>query len=336
MERALLQFTAPKIRSVEMKSISEFQSTATSDVAPTGLARGLGWFSLALGVGELAWPRSLAKLIGVDPDGATPVLMRLLGAREILAGASVLLQPQKPAPLWARVAGDIVDLGLLGLAAGTKRTSGARVAGAVAAVAGVMALDVIAARRAQKAFEAANEPIIFSVTINKPPREVYDFYRKLERLPMFMDWLESVTETTEHRSHWVAKLPLGTVEWDAVIVEDTPGECIAWEALDSTIETEGRVTFAQAPGRNMTEVRVEMKLGFTGMKPSILLAKYFAKPQIKGDLRRLKQVIETGEVLMSDASQHTKPHPAQPSDTHDKEPKLFIPNPPTAEKGVTR
>ncbi len=319
-----------------MKSISEFRSRATSDAAPTGLSRGLGWLTLALGVSEVVAPRKLAKLIGVGDDGVTPLVMRLLGAKGIISSLNVLMQPQRPTPLWSRVAGDLVDLGLLGVAAGTKRMSGARLAGAVAATAGVLALDVFAARRAQKAFDLANQPIIFSVTINKPPRELYEFYRKLERLPMFMDWLESVTEVGPTRSHWVAKLPIGTVEWDAVITEDTPGEAIAWEAIDSNVTTEGRVTFAQTPGRNMTEVRVEMKLGFSGMHPSTLLAKYFAKPQIKGDLRRLKQVIETGEVLMSDASQHTAPHPAQPSETHDKQPELFIPNTTTAEKGVTR
>ncbi len=319
-----------------MKSISEFHSEGTGEVAPTTLSRGLGLFSLALGAVELAMPRTLAELIGIDPDGATPTLVRLVGARELAAGIGLIMNPQRPAPLWSRVVGDLVDLGLLGLAAGTKRTSGVRLAGAVAAVAGVMALDVFAAKRAQKVYDAANQPIIFSVTINKPPREVYDFYRKLERLPMFMDWLESVTETTDTRSHWVAKLPVGTVAWDAVITEDTPGEAIAWESIDSRISTEGRVTFAQTPGRNMTEVRVEMKLGFTGMAPSTRVAKFFAKPQIKGDLRRLKQVIETGEVLMSDASQMKLPHPAQPSESPDRESKLFIPNPPTAEKGVTR
>lgn len=319
-----------------MKSISEFESKATGDTAPTALSNALGWFSLALGASELAMPRKLASLIGIEPDGATPVVLRLLGVREIVAGLGVLMQPQRPMPLWSRVAGDLVDLGLLGLAAGTKRTSGIRVAGAVAAVAGVMAIDVLAARRAQKVFDAANQPVIFSVTINKPPREVYDFYRRFEQLPMFMDWLESVTHVGTNRTHWVAKLPVGTVEWEAVITEDTPGEAIAWESIDSAIQTEGRVTFAQAPGRNMTEVRVEMKLGFTGMHPSSRLAKFFAKPQIKGDLRRLKQVIETGEVLMSDASQHVMKHPAQPSETRDREPKIFIPNPPTAEKGVTR
>lgn len=324
------------LRTRKMKSIPNFHSDATSDVAPKGLARGLGLFSLALGATELAMPRALAKLIGVDPGGSTPTIMRILGAREIIAGIGVLASPQRPLPLWSRVAGDLVDLGLLGLAAGTKRTSGMRIAGAVAAIAGVMAIDILAARRADKALDAANQPVIVAVTINKSPREVYDFYRQLERLPMFMDWLASVNEITPTRSHWVAKLPVGTVEWDAVITEDTPGEVIAWESIDSRITIEGRVTFAQTPGRNMTEVRVEMKLGFTGIHPSTRLATFFAKPQIKGDLRRLKQVIETGEVLVSDASQHLAPHPAQPSETHDRAPKLVVPNVTTAQKGVTR
>jgi uncharacterized membrane protein len=153
-----------------------------------------------------------------------------------------------------------------------------------------------------------------------------------------MDYLESVTEMGGIRSHWVAKLPLaGKVEWDAQLVEDRPGELIAWESVEgSPLKTSGRVTFTRTPGRDMTEVRVEMKLGFTGMHPTTALAKFFAKPQIKGDLLRFKQVMETGEVLLSDASAHTKPHPAQPSNTVDKKPMVFIPNPPTAEKGVSR
>jgi uncharacterized membrane protein len=152
-----------------------------------------------------------------------------------------------------------------------------------------------------------------------------------------MDYLESVRVINQTTSHWVAKLPVGSVEWDAEIIEDIPGELIAWRTVPgSKLKLSGRVTFTRTPGRNMTEVRCEMKLGFTGAKPSTLLAKVFAKPQIKGDLRRLKQVLETGEVLLSDASAHLAPHPAQPDDRVEKKPMIFVPNEPTAEKGVTR
>jgi len=295
-------------------SISTREPTAGPSPGLARLSRSLGWFSLALGATELLAPRALARAIGVDPRGATAATLRALGVREIGAGLGVLTQPHRPLPLWARVVGDAFDLGLLGLAIGGKRTSTPRLVGAIAAVAGVTALDVYAGHRTQQAVDAASRPVIFSVTINKPPREVYAFYRKLSQLPRFMDYLESVQEIDHRRSHWVAKLPIGTVAWDAEITEDRPGQLIAWQSAEGAkIKTRGRVTFTKTPGREMTEVRVEMQLGFLGTSPSAALAKFFARPQIKGDLRRLKQVIETGEVLYSDASLHRGPYPAQPT-----------------------
>jgi len=86
----------------------------------------------------------------------------------------------------------------------------------------------------------------------------------------------------------------------------------------------------------MTEVRVEMQLGLPGIKPSTGIARLFTRAQIKGDLRRLKQVLETGEVLLSDASAHRRPHPAQPPAPGDKLQRHelpFLANPPTAQKG---
>ncbi len=327
-----------------MNSIDAFRSELRSEEMPpsTALARGLGWFSLALGAAEIGAPRFLSRLIGIEPSTKTSVVMRLMGAREIAAGINVLLQPRRPWPLWARVAGDALDLALLGIGA-TRRTSALKLAGAVAAVGGVTALDVIASVKAQKAHAHANRPVIFSVTINKPPAEVYAFYRDFERLPRFMDYLEEVEVIDSRRSRWVSKpLSLGkTVSWEAEILEDIPGEVIAWQST-SMIKTRGRVTFTKAPGRNATEVRVEMQLGVTGLGASAALAKIFSKSQIKGDLRRLKQVMETGEVLMSDATVTRRPHPAQPSERevieanarHDLP--LFVPTEPTATKGVTR
>jgi len=309
----------------------------------TALARGLGWFSLALGAAEIGAPRLLSRMIGVKPSATTSLVMRLMGVREIAAGVNVLLQPRRPWPLWARVAGDAVDLALLGFSS-ARRTSGLKLAGAVAAVGGVTALDVIASVKAQKAHAHANTPIIYSVTINKPPREVYDFYRDFARLPRFMDYLDEVVVRDHRRSRWIAK-PLGggkTVSWEAEITEDIPGEVIAWQSIEgSRIKTRGRVTFAKAPGRNATEVRVEMQLGVMGMGVSDALARVFSKPQIKGDLRRLKQVLETGEVLMSDATVTRRPHPAQPSEPETvqanakHEYPVFVPSSPTAQKGVS-
>lgn len=279
------------------------------------LSRGLGLFSLGLGLAEVAAPRMLARAIGVEPDSRTALALRAFGMREIIAGVGVLLRPRSSLPLWARVAGDALDLAAIGYAAGARRTRIERLAAAAVAVAGVTALDVIAGRRVGKARRTVVDPIIFSVTINKPPAEVYAFWRQLDNLPRFMDYLESVTATGNGTSRWVAKLPAGrTIEWDARITRDVPNERIAWSTVEgSLLQHDGEVTFARTPGRDMTEVRVRMALGMPGIAPNARLAKLLTKPQIKGDLRRLKQVLETGEIVRSDASIHTLPHPAQPS-----------------------
>lgn len=278
------------------------------------LARGLGLFSLGLGITELAAPRALAHAIGIDPDGRTSTVLRAFGMRELVSGLGVLVQPKRAMPLWARVAGDAIDLAFIGWAAKSKRTSTQRLFAAFAAVAGVAALDVIAGRRVARANRKVIDPVIFSVTINKPVAEVYAFWRKLENLPRFMDYLESVTERSGGRSHWIAKLPLGgTITWDAEIIDDRPNELIAWRTVEgSLLAHRGEVTFARTPGRDMTEVRVQLELGILGSAPSPALAKLITKPQIKGDMRRLKQVLETGEVMRSDASIHRGRHPAQP------------------------
>ncbi len=301
-----------------MKSLDADRSTAVGKSPPDGalLTRGLGWFSLALATAELVAPAHLARAIGLRPTLRTKLTLRALGLRELVAGASILFQPRRPLPIWARVAGDAMDLGLMAWASTGKKTNKSRAAVALAGLAGATALDVYAALRTTKLQDQAQAPVMFSVTINKPPAEVYAYFRNLAHLPTFMDWLESVRESADGASHWIAKLPVaGTVEWDAEITEEKVGELIAWKTLPGApLAHGGRVTFAKAPGRNSTEVRCEMAAGFPGTgRKSALLAKLFAKPQIKGDLRRLKQIMEIGEVLLSDASLHRGPHPAQPA-----------------------
>jgi len=303
----------------------------------TGLIRGLGWLGVSVGLTELAFPKTLATAVGLDRAGAAPAILRAMGVREIASSVAVLARPEHPAPRWVRVVGDALDIGLLGLAMTARGSARRRLALTLGMIAGVTALDVLATRRRAHARRVA--PVIASVTINKPPREVYEVFRKLDQLPRFMDYLVSVEQHANRRSTWTAKLPIGgTVRWEAEILEDRPGEVLSWRSIEgSAVQTRGRVTFTRAPGRNMTEVRVELRLGVLGRGPTASLARLFAKPQVKGDLRRLKQVIETGEVLYSDATLHRLPHPAQPAaaSRRDAAPEIFVANPPKAVKGVT-
>lgn len=105
---------------------------------------GLGYFSLALGLVELAAPGRLARWLGVESKTAKSVIA-LFGTRELLAGGMLLRGPAVSTNVWNRVIGDGIDLAALGLAF-TRSDRKAAVAGAVGFVAGAALLDVIAAR----------------------------------------------------------------------------------------------------------------------------------------------------------------------------------------------
>jgi len=271
------------------------------------IARGLGWFSIGLGLAEIAAPRGLAKLIGVRGDYSG--LLRMLGAREITSGIGLLTGRQPNANwLWSRVGGDAIDLALLGAAFKLKRSNRNKLAIATAAVAGVTALDAICSQRLSRRNGAKGDGAICvtqSVTINRSPEELYRYWRDFQNLPRFMKHIESARETEGAISHWVAKAPAGTmVEWDAKITEDRPNELIAWRSLEgSDVDQVGSVRFERAPGGRGSIVKVGLvyrpPAGVVGATVAKLLGKDPLR-QIKDDLRRFKQIMEAGEVITTE------------------------------------
>ena len=139
-----------------------------------------------------------------------------------------------------------------------------------------------------------------SVTINKSPEELYQFWRNFENLPRFMHHLESVQVLDRNLSHWVAKAPAGmTAEWDAQIINEKENELIAWRSLDgATIANAGSVRFTRANQGRGTVVKVEINYGAPGGNVGAAIAKLFGEEpsqQVEEDLRRFKQMMETGE-----------------------------------------
>ena len=293
-----------------------------------GLSKALGWFSVALGVAELVAPRGLARMIGIHDDDDNRRLLQAMGLRELATGVAILAQPERPGWLWARVGGDMIDLAMLGSALKSEHSDRGRVTAATAAVLGVTALDVLTGQRlASREWNgrdlAVEEPrrgirVRRSITVQRSPEEVYQFWRDFRNLPTFMSHLESVEVIDERRSRWRAKAPAGTtVEWEAELVEDQPAERIAWRSIEgSEVDNAGSVRFTPAPGDRGTEIHVELEYDPPGGKLGAIVAKLFGEApeqQVSGDLRRFKQVMETGEVVHSDASIHRTPHPAQPA-----------------------
>jgi uncharacterized membrane protein len=143
--------------------------------------------------------------------------------------------------------------------------------------------------------------VVKSVTVSRPVDEVFRFWRDFANFPRFMRHLEKVEVKDDRHSHWVARGPLGTtVEWDAEIFNERPGELIAWRSLPgSEIDHAGSVRFRKAPADRGTEVHVELNYEPPGGRVGASIAWLFREEprlQIDDDLARFKQVLEAGEI----------------------------------------
>ncbi|HEY7929893.1 MAG TPA: SRPBCC family protein [Steroidobacteraceae bacterium] len=273
------------------------------------LARALGWFSIGLGAAELVVPRAVGTIVGIQ----RPWTMRAMGLREIAAGAAILSRPREPAFLWSRVAGDALDLALLGAAFGARDAHRGRLTAALGTVGAVTAVDVIASRRLSAATlgqQAAPVEISLSVAIDRPAEELYRFWRNLTNLPRFMSSvrevrpLDGLAPEQARRWHWVGLAPVGSLEWESEITEDRPGQLIAWRSSAGTLLAfEGTVHFAAAPNAEGTLVRLRMRYAGAGGATTAAVARMLRqlpRQQMKAELRRFKQLIETGEIATID------------------------------------
>ena len=279
----------------------------------------LGWFSLGLGLAQLLAPGALTRLIGARDDERNRTLVRAMGLREIVVGVGFLTQGHARWS-WARLLGDALDLALLGKAAGGPSAKTGRLVATSAAVVGAAWLDARRARsleRERSGVSPRKLDLSAVVTINSSRDDVYAFWRDFENLPRFVSHLEAVRAQNGH-SRWWARAPAGIeLKWDAEIILDRPGEVIAWQSVHGAeLPNRGVVRFKDAPGGRGTEVHLTMTFEPRGGRPATAVSRLLAKvseQRLNDDLRRLKQLLETGDVVRSDTSIHRGPHPARPS-----------------------
>ncbi|MFG1894910.1 SRPBCC family protein [Micromonospora zamorensis] len=273
--------------------------------------------SLGLGVAQLAAPDTVRRISGVDDSPTSRTVVPLVGARELVHAAGLLTSRRKSIWAWTRVLGDAMDLASLGVAiarrGGRRRR---RLVGVTGAVVGITVVDLLTAVQATRAKrigavqglrEGGSMELTATTTIRKPPPKVYAFWRDLGNLPTFMAHLEEIRTTGDRTSHWSASAPFGkNVEWDAEIVDEAPGEKIAWRSTgNADVPNAGTVRFVPAPDGVSTEVHVVLSYDIPGGAIGKAVARYFGEEphqQLDDDLRRLKQVLETGQVVRSDGA----------------------------------
>src|SRR5205085_9073547 len=128
-----------------------------------------------------------------------------------------------------------------------------------------------------------------SITVNRPPEELYRFWRNFENLPRFMSHLKHVKVIDDTHSQWSVKAPAGmTVTWDAEIINEKPNEIIGWRSLEGAdVDNAGSVHFTPAAGGRGTNVRVILQYDPPGGIVGALMAKILGEEpeqQIEEDL----------------------------------------------------
>jgi hypothetical protein len=269
-----------------------YRDTADGAQPSQSLAVGLGWFSIALGFAELVAPDGVARLIGVTPTDSNVRTLRAYGAREIGAGLAILAQPDRASWMWSRVAGDAVDLATLAAVMNDDSTDRGRARLAAAAVLGVTALDVFCAQQLNQsrgngharlsdrraaadgrllASRDSRVRLSESITINQPRAHVEERWTNLESMPESLRGCGRSADGSGERA----------------IVE-----------------------FRNAPGGRGTEVRVEMEYQPRGGLIGTALARILGGDptgQVRQDLKRFKQIVETGEIVLSEGPSLWRP-----------------------------
>lgn len=193
-------------------------------------------------------------------------------------------------------------LTFMGIRRGGAMGAGLALAGGAVALKGLADVPIEEGlQRLERALPTGSVKIARSVTIGRSREEVWRFVRDLEGFPRWARHVESVVTTDDGRSHWVVRAPGGTVvEWDAAIEAESPNERISWQTLPgSAIRHAGVITLRDAPGGRGTELTLRLEYDAPGGVLGRAIARLMGEEpgaQARDDLRRLKQLLETGEM----------------------------------------
>jgi uncharacterized membrane protein len=138
-----------------------------------------------------------------------------------------------------------------------------------------------------------------AITVHAPPDTLYRIWRDLQNLPRLMSHLERVERLDDRRSRWTVKTAAGVpaIQWDAEIINDRPGELIAWQSVSGSVDHAGSVGFERAADGRSTVVRVELQYDPPGGEIGHTLATLFgqdAGTRIEADLQAFKRAAEAG------------------------------------------
>ena len=163
-------------------------------------------------------------------------------------------------------------------------------------------IDTVGKHRSAADQHVHNGRLIKHVAVvERPARELYDYWRNVENAPRFMQGVEAVTKTGSNRSHWTSGGPFGTsFEWDSEVFQDDPGRMFAWKTLPGAdVAHAGAIRFEPNTGGRGTLVTVEINYEPPAGALGLTVAKLIGQDpdsMTKENLRRFKQLMEAGEI----------------------------------------
>lgn len=249
-----------------------------SAVGPVGRADALGWASAALGTPMIVMPRRLLSFIGVRPDLRATATVVGVGVREFMATMQVNAMRHRRIGMWARVAGDSMDLTLLGLAFARRRADTARLLGAIAFVGAIFAADLATALQLDRAERAHTAEGDGSHGLGAPAEE--------DAGPAHVRTAVTIARPIDE-----VRSAFATFQWSAF--------------RPDALEAGGGVRFVAAPGNRGTEVHVDYEAAVRGGAVGAAALKVAGRApdqRVSDDLRRFKSLVETGVVARSDKS----------------------------------
>jgi len=142
-----------------------------------------------------------------------------------------------------------------------------------------------------------------SIEVGLAPAQVFGYWRNLENLPIFMPHIKSVKRTEDGISHWKVEGPAGIpLEWDAEIINERPGEMLAWQSLPGAqVQNAGTVRFAPAKSGIGTTMTVVLQYQPPGGRLGAAVASIFGESpeaQLEADLARFRDWVEAEPVIL--------------------------------------
>lgn len=153
-----------------------------------------------------------------------------------------------------------------------------------------------------------------TMTIDAPADELYRRWQDVENLANLFEHVYEVRSYGDGRSSWVVQGPMRKLHWESEITVDEPGRRIAWRSLPGgDVDHQGEVTFREAAGDRGTVVTVRMAYAPPGGKFGAIMAGLLGREPrqtLREDLRRLKMLVETGEIATTEGQPAGRAHGA--------------------------